>query len=173
LIRRPVHSRVRPRTLLVLAVLVLTSCQTAYYAAMEKLGYPKRALLVSRVQQARDSQQARPLRPIFQKISVMARRRREARVKIVADRLRPQHRGARGQVRVDAANPRRLGAQRFGVEMDDLRRGMHPCIGPARGDDANRMARDPGDRIFKRVLHAAARRLRLESTERGARVLDA
>jgi Protein of unknown function (DUF2959) len=58
LIRRPVHSRVRPRTLLVLAVLVLTSCQTAYYAAMEKLGYPKRDLLVSRVQQARDSQQA-------------------------------------------------------------------------------------------------------------------
>jgi hypothetical protein len=58
LIRRPVHSRVRPRTLLVLAVLVLTSCQTAYYAAMEKLGYPKRDLLVSLVQQARDSQQA-------------------------------------------------------------------------------------------------------------------
>ena len=58
MIRRPVHSRVRPRTLLVLAVLVLTSCQTAYYAAMEKLGYPKRDLLVSRVQQARDSQQA-------------------------------------------------------------------------------------------------------------------
>ena len=58
MIRRPVHSRVRPRTLLVLAVLVLTSCQTAYYAAMEKLGYPKRDLLVSLVQQARDSQQA-------------------------------------------------------------------------------------------------------------------
>ena len=58
MIRRPVHSRVRPRTLLVLAVLVLTSCQTAYYAAMEKLGYPKRDLLASRVQQARDSQQA-------------------------------------------------------------------------------------------------------------------
>src|SRR5437016_14430522 len=56
--RRPVHSSVCPRTLLVLAVLVLTSCQTAYYAAMEKLGYPKRDLLVSRVQQARDSQQA-------------------------------------------------------------------------------------------------------------------
>jgi flagellar basal body-associated protein FliL len=44
--------------LLVLAVLVLVSCETAYYATMEKLGYPKRALLVSRVQQARDSQQA-------------------------------------------------------------------------------------------------------------------
>jgi hypothetical protein len=58
LIRRPAHPNVRPCTLLVLAVLMLTSCQTAYYAAMEKLGYPKRDLLVSRVQQARDSQQA-------------------------------------------------------------------------------------------------------------------
>ena len=56
--RRPVNPRVRPRILLVLVVLVLASCDTAYYAAMEKLGYPKRDLLVSRVQQARDSQQA-------------------------------------------------------------------------------------------------------------------
>jgi len=56
--RLPVRYDVRPSTLLVLAVLVLTTCQTAYYAAMEKLGYPKRDLLVSRVQQARDSQQA-------------------------------------------------------------------------------------------------------------------
>jgi hypothetical protein len=56
--RLPVRHGVRPSTLLVLAVLVLTSCQTAYYAAMEKLGYPKRDLLVSRVEQARDSQQA-------------------------------------------------------------------------------------------------------------------
>ena len=56
--RRPAHPSVRPRTLLVFAVLVLASCQSAYYATMEKLGYPKRALLVSRVQQARDSQQA-------------------------------------------------------------------------------------------------------------------
>lgn len=56
--RLPVHPGVRPRTLLVLAVLVLASCQTAYYATLEKLGYPKRDLLVSRVQQARDSQQA-------------------------------------------------------------------------------------------------------------------
>jgi hypothetical protein len=49
---------VRPSTLLALTVLLLASCQTAYYATMEKLGYPKRDLLVSRIQQARDSQQA-------------------------------------------------------------------------------------------------------------------
>jgi ElaB/YqjD/DUF883 family membrane-anchored ribosome-binding protein len=58
LIRLPPCLSVRPRTLLVLAVVVLASCETAYYATMEKLGYHKRDLLVSRVQQARDSQQA-------------------------------------------------------------------------------------------------------------------
>src|ERR687885_707148 len=56
--RHPVHPRVCPRIPLLLTVLVLASCETAYYATMEKLGYPKRDLLVSRVQQARDSQQA-------------------------------------------------------------------------------------------------------------------
>jgi len=38
--RHPVHPRVCPRILLVLAVLMLASCETAYYATMEKLGYP-------------------------------------------------------------------------------------------------------------------------------------
>ena len=35
----------------------LLSCQTAYYGAMEKLGYHKRDLLVSDVEKARDAQQ--------------------------------------------------------------------------------------------------------------------
>jgi hypothetical protein len=48
--RLPAHPGIRARTLLALAMLVLASCQTAYYAMLEKLGYPKRALLVSRVQ---------------------------------------------------------------------------------------------------------------------------
>jgi hypothetical protein len=56
--RLPPRHGVRPGALLALAVLLLTSCQTAYYATLEKLGYPKRDLLVGRVQQARDSQQA-------------------------------------------------------------------------------------------------------------------
>ena len=55
--RLPTPHDIRPSALLALAVL-LASCQTAYYATLEKLGYPKRDLLVSRVQQARDSQQA-------------------------------------------------------------------------------------------------------------------
>ena len=61
----------------------------------------------------------------------------------------------------------------FGVEVDHLRDRVHAGIGPARGRDADRMAGDLPDRGFERVLHAAARRLRLEAAERGARVLDA
>ena len=38
-------------------VMVLVGCQTAYYGAMEKLGYHKRDLLVSDVQKARDAQE--------------------------------------------------------------------------------------------------------------------
>ncbi len=40
-----------------LLAMVFAGCQTAYYGAMEKLGYHKRDLLVSDVQKARDSQE--------------------------------------------------------------------------------------------------------------------
>ena len=39
-------------------LLTLSGCRSAYYAAWEKLGYEKRDILVSRVESARDSQQA-------------------------------------------------------------------------------------------------------------------
>lgn len=42
---------------LVLLLLVLTGCQSAYYAAWEKVGVEKREILVDRVEDARDSQQ--------------------------------------------------------------------------------------------------------------------
>ena len=47
------------RTFLLVCVLLfpLAGCQTAYYGAMEKLGYHKRDILVSDVQKARDSQE--------------------------------------------------------------------------------------------------------------------
>ena len=38
-------------------VFILTGCQKAYYKTMEKFGYHKRDLLVSRVQDARDAQE--------------------------------------------------------------------------------------------------------------------
>jgi hypothetical protein len=40
-----------------LALLLVTGCQRAYYATMEKFGYHKRDILVQRVQDARDSQE--------------------------------------------------------------------------------------------------------------------
>jgi Protein of unknown function (DUF2959) len=55
------HLRSSPSHLLrcALALFTLTglSCQTAYYETMEKLGYPKRDLLVRDVEKARDAQQ--------------------------------------------------------------------------------------------------------------------
>jgi len=45
------------RTALAVVAALCLSCQTAYYGAMEKLGYEKRDILVSRVDNARDAQQ--------------------------------------------------------------------------------------------------------------------
>jgi SMC interacting uncharacterized protein involved in chromosome segregation len=41
---------------IVVAVVVLTGCQSAYYGAMEKVGIHKRDILVDRVDEARDAQ---------------------------------------------------------------------------------------------------------------------
>lgn len=47
----------RAAVLLLLASTGLAGCQSAYYAAAEKVGFAKRDILVSRVESARDSQQ--------------------------------------------------------------------------------------------------------------------
>lgn len=44
------------RTLFLASMLVLTGCTTAYYAAMEKVGFHKRDILIDRVEEARDAQ---------------------------------------------------------------------------------------------------------------------
>lgn len=45
------------RLIPLLLVLALTGCQSAYYAAAEKVGYHKREILVDRVEDAQESQQ--------------------------------------------------------------------------------------------------------------------
>lgn len=45
------------RTMLVVLLATLTACQSAYYAAWEKVGVEKREILVDRVEDARESQQ--------------------------------------------------------------------------------------------------------------------
>lgn len=44
------------RFLMIVSVLVMTGCSSAYYAAMEKVGVHKRDILVDRVEEARDAQ---------------------------------------------------------------------------------------------------------------------
>ncbi|MNF34976.1 hypothetical protein D3C84_158300 [compost metagenome] len=46
----------RTASLVFAALLLLTGCQSAYYAAMEKAGVHKRDILVDRVEEARDAQ---------------------------------------------------------------------------------------------------------------------
>jgi chromosome segregation ATPase len=57
--RRPEEESMKPAAI-VLAILIalpLSGCQTAYYSAMEKVGYHKRDILAGRVKTARDSQE--------------------------------------------------------------------------------------------------------------------
>ncbi|MGB0910632.1 MAG: DUF2959 domain-containing protein [Nitrospirales bacterium] len=52
----PIAQRILNFGILCLAIIPLIGCQTAYYGAMEKLGYHKRDILVSDVEKARDAQ---------------------------------------------------------------------------------------------------------------------
>ena len=52
---------------IVTSFIFLMGCSSAYYGTMEKLGYPKRDLMVSRVESARDAQQeAKVTNPVDQ-----------------------------------------------------------------------------------------------------------
>ena len=53
----PVKTSKELATLFVLYLTFLSGCQSAYFSTMEKLGYHKRELLVSRVEDARKSQE--------------------------------------------------------------------------------------------------------------------
>ncbi len=57
IIPAPRFARCSRALLICLASVWLMGCQSAYYATMERLGVPKRAILAERVEEARDSQQ--------------------------------------------------------------------------------------------------------------------
>lgn len=46
-----------PRLLLVLLLIVTTACSSVYYKGLEKIGIPKREVMVHRVEKARDTQE--------------------------------------------------------------------------------------------------------------------
>ena len=87
-------------------------------------------------------------------------------------RVRPAHRDRGRQVRVDAAHPRRRGAIGRHVGVHDLRGRVHAGVGPSGGNRRDVLLRDLAQRALERVLHAATGRLRLESAEVAAVVLD-
>jgi len=49
---------------IVLSIFTLTGCQSAYYSAMEQVGYHKRDIMVDRVEDAKESQQEAPCTPV-------------------------------------------------------------------------------------------------------------
>ena len=50
---------------IITSLLFLMGCSSAYYGTMEKLGYHKRDLMVSRVEAARDAQQGHVALDLF------------------------------------------------------------------------------------------------------------
>ena len=75
-------------------------------------------------------------------------------------------------MRVHAAHPRGHGPRGLGIEVDDLRHGMHAGVGTAGSDNADWVTGDLADGVLERILDATARRLRLEAAERASRVFD-
>ncbi|MFO7534380.1 MAG: DUF2959 family protein [Kiritimatiellia bacterium] len=69
------------------AVLLLTlcACRSLYYGTMEKMGFPKREILVDRVEEARDSQNQAKYRDLMG-----AMRKAEARLEPALSPLRDQ-----------------------------------------------------------------------------------
>jgi hypothetical protein len=62
------------KSLVLLVLLFLVACQSAYYGAAEKVGYPKRDILVDRVEQSRDAQQVAEVQfqSALEQLSVLA-----------------------------------------------------------------------------------------------------
>src|SRR6185437_9409040 len=96
----------------------------------------------------------------------------EARVEFAGNAHTPQHRGGARQMCIDTAYPRALRARNRRIEVNDLRRRMHAGVRAPRSNDAHRASRDCGERVLERVLHAARGRLRLETAETAAVVLE-
>ena len=109
---------------------------------------------------------------VQQHVAVTALKGRVARAELRCHRLRPKHCRTRRQQRVGAPHPRRLRTLGIGIEMHDLFQRVHAGVGPAGTNRRHFFARDPGQRAFERVLHRAARRLRLPAAERGPVVFD-
>ncbi len=96
-------------------------------------------------------EQRGPFRAHQQQVGVVAGRCGKARMEVLGNRMRPQHRGRGRQVGVDAADPRGIRTLRIRFEMDDLRHGVHAGIGaPGSGHG------DRHGRRFRRIARSSA-----------------
>ena len=111
-------------------------------------------------------------RPVEQEVGVVAARGGEARVELCADRERPAHGHRLRQKRIRAPHPRRVGPQRVGVEMGDLKRRVYARIGASGCNRVRARARDGSKRGLERILHATAVGLRLPAVKRRAVVFE-
>ena len=107
----------------------------------------------------------------MQQIAITPPARIKARVKIGRNRLGMQHRDAIGQMRVHAAHPSRERARDVTVKMDNLRRGVHACVGAPCGGDGNGFARNLCERVFQRGLDGGDASGLLLEAEKGAAVV--
>ena len=73
-------------------------------------------------------------------------------MKIIGNRLGVQHSDAIGQMRVHAAHPSRERARGAAVKMDNLRGGVHACVGAPSGGDGDGFARNLRKGVFQRGL---------------------
>ena len=94
-------------------------------------------------------------------------------MELILHRCRPLHRNRGRQRGVHPAHPGRVRTHRVGIEMRDLRAGVHARVGAPRPADADRVVRDHRQRPLQMILDSIARWLRLPAVERGAVISDA
>lgn len=117
--------------------------------------------------------QRRALRAIQDSITVVAARCRKARMKIVADMMRPHHADVVGEIAVETELPATIVAFIASIKMHNLAARMHARIGAAGANDFNGFVGDLGQSLFEPLLYAEARLLALPAVVRSPVVLNA
>ena len=115
----------------------------------------------------------RPHRMVVQHVTVAPPDRRETGVEIRRHGDCPLDRHGIWKMGVHAPNPRALGTLRLGLEVNDLGRCVHACVGASGRGNAQRVSGDRRDRALEMILDAFARGLRLPAAETAAVVSDA
>ena len=111
--------------------------------------------------------------PIEQHITIVARFRTEASVKIIVNLHRPQHDDVGPEVAIHTTHPRLEGAAYGGVEVRNLGGRVNAGVGTSRADKLNRLMSNLSECNLERVLHCTAMPLGLPPFEGITVVFDA